>query len=65
MIGLRIKNYLNDKGIKQSFIAAKTGLNANIISDICAGSRKIECVEYYKICSALGVPLDYFMEDVG
>ena len=61
MVGEKIKNYLNEKGIKQTFLAEKTGFTNSIISDMCKGSRKIECVEYYKICNALGVPLDTFL----
>lgn len=61
MVGEKIKNYLNEKGIKQTFLAEKTGFTNSIISDMCLGNRKIECVEYYKICKALGVPLDTFL----
>ena len=64
MIGAKIKAYLEEHGIKQAFLVEKTGLNANVISDICLGNRKIECVEYYKICNALGVPFDTFFEGI-
>jgi len=63
MVGARIKEYLVKNGIKQSFLVEKTGISASQISDICTGRRKdINVVEYYKICSALGVSLDYFVE---
>ena len=65
-IGLKIGKYLKDRGIKQAFLVEKTGLTASAISDICTGSRKtIECMEYYKICRALKVSMETFIEDTG
>lgn len=63
MIGAKIKDYLQEHGIKQSFLAEKTGLTNSIVSDICINDRKIDCVEYYKICKALELPLEYFLEE--
>ena len=37
MLGLRIKDYLTENGIKQSFLVEKTGMSASTISDICNG----------------------------
>lgn len=63
MVGARIKNYLLEKGIKQSFLVEKTGLTASIISDIVNSNRvKIDAVEYYKICRALEVPFETFLD---
>ena len=64
MIGSKIKDYLAERGIKQAFLVEKTGLTASQISDICIHDRKIDCIEYYKICKALDVPLDYFLKDL-
>lgn len=62
-VGLKIGKYLTDHGITQAFIANKTGLPAWMISDICKGSRKnIDCIAYYKICKALGVSMDTFID---
>lgn len=63
MIGAKIKEYLTQNGIKQTFLAEKTGLSDSIISDICTKNRKIDCIEYYKICKVLNVPLETFLED--
>ena len=63
MIGAKIKEYLTEHGIKQSYLAEKVGLTNSAMSDICINDRKIECQEYYKICRALNVPYDYFMEE--
>lgn len=65
MVGARIKDYLQQNGIKQTFLAEKTGLSNAQVSDICNHDRKIDCVEYYKICQALNVPLDMFVKDCG
>ena len=64
MVGKRIKEYLMSNGIKQTFIAEKTGLTPMVISDICNNDRKIDCCEYYKICNVLNVPYDYFFKDL-
>ena len=63
MVGRRIKEYLISNGIKQTFLAEKTGLSQMVISDICNKDRKIDVVEYYKICKALGVPFETFLEE--
>ena len=60
MIGLIIKQYLVENGIKQSFIAEKCGFTNSVVSDICMGNRKVDCIEYYLICKALNLPLEYF-----
>lgn len=64
MVGARIKDYLSENGIKQTFLAEKTGLSNSQVSDICSNDRKIDCVEYYKICKALNVPLETFLEGI-
>ena len=64
MIGVEIKKYLSERGIKQAFLAEKTGLTNSQISDICIHDRKVDCIEYYKICKALDLPLDYFLEHI-
>ena len=59
-MGEKIKKFLVEHGITQTFIAKSTGLTDQVISDICNKGRKIDCEEYFKICQALNVPLDYF-----
>lgn len=63
MIGERIKQYLEDNGIKQSFVADKLGIPRSQMSDICNKGRSIDCVLYFKICKVLNVPLEYFIDD--
>ena len=61
-MGEKIRAYLDSHGIKQTFLAERTGLAYSVISDICLKGRKVEASEYYRICKALDVPLDYFFE---
>lgn len=62
MVGKEIKEYLEQNGIKQSFVAEKVGITPSQISEICNKGRSIDCVTYYKICSALNVPLETFFQ---
>ena len=62
MASAKIKAYLIKNGITQADLAEKTDISAAVLSDIYAGQNKsISAVDYYKICSALGVSLDYIL----
>ena len=63
MLHEKIKKYLIEHGIKQTFLAQKLGIPDPTLSDMLAGQRKIYADEYYKICNALGVSLTYFFEE--
>ena len=65
MVGVKIKQYLSDHGITQKFVADKAGIDEKIFSDICRGVRKVEVTEYFRICNALNLPLDYFNDNEG
>lgn len=60
MLGRAIKEYIAACGIKQKKIAEEANLSEQQLSDICSGRRRIEAVEYFNICRALGVSVDYF-----
>ena len=63
MVGLKIKEYLEENGIKQSFVAEKVGITPSRMSEIVNKQNKIiDCVLYYKICKVLNVPLELFLE---
>ena len=61
MVGQRIKAYLAENGIKQAFLVEKTNIPQSILSAMLAGTRKIEVMEYYKICAALKVDMMTFI----
>lgn len=63
MVGKRIKAYLAAKGIMQTKVATQVGITHAQMSQICNGKRSIDCVEYSKICKALGVDYSYFLEE--
>lgn len=63
MVGQRIKTYLTENGIKQSFLADKTEIPQTVLSLMLNGSRRIEVTQYYKICLALNVDMKKFLED--
>lgn len=62
MVGKKIGEYLENNGIKQVFVAEKAGLTKQQMSDICTKGRSIDCQVYYRICKALNVPLETFLE---
>lgn len=63
MLGNRIKEYLDSKGIRYSYLSEKTGIPANILSPMLNGKREIKALEYFSICSALDIPLETFAEN--
>lgn len=62
MIYENISDYLNSRGIKQSFIVSNTNIGKQALSDSLNGRRRITADEYEEICNALEVSLDYFTE---
>ncbi len=61
-LGVKINQYLESKGIKQSFVAEKSNIRQNILSRILRGERPCRAEEYINICRAIDVPLDTFTE---
>lgn len=63
MIGLEIKKYLDENGIKYSFLSEKIGMPMNMLSPLLNDKRKMSVEEYFSICSALKVPVSKFKPD--
>ena len=63
-VGENIGGYLEANGIKQTFLASKTGLSDACVSAIINKGRTISVTEYYRICVALNVPFDTFLNGV-
>lgn len=63
MIGIKVKKYLDENGIKYSFLSEKIGMPMNVLSPLLSGKRKMSVEEYFAICEALGVPVDTFEPD--
>ena len=64
VLGTRIKKYLDENGIKYSFVANELGLPVNVFSVMINGKRKISADEYVDICRVLRLSADYFAEKV-
>lgn len=61
-VNKKLKKYLEENGIKQSFLIASTGISQEKISNMMTGKRKITADELSKICQALGVSADLFLK---
>lgn len=57
-----VADYVRNMGIKQSWLAQKTGLTDNMISGILNGKRKMTADEFVRICKAIGKNPNDFME---
>jgi len=56
----RIADYVNNSGIRQSFIVNKTGLSRNTVSAILNCKRKMSADECEMFCKALNkLPSDF------
>lgn len=64
MLGMRIKTYLDEHGIKYSYVSEKTNISMNILSPMLNEKREIKAEEYFAICKALNVSLDSFAGSV-
>ncbi len=61
-VGRKIKNYLKDNGISQTFISKKTGISLTKLNMSLNGNRKLGFGEYELICGVLSVRADKFLE---
>lgn len=55
---------VEQRGIKQIYIAEKTGMSQDVISKILRCERKISAEEFLLICEALDINPDVFREKV-
>ena len=60
LIGIKVKQYLDENGIKYSFLSEKIGIPMNVLSPLLNGKRKMRVEEYFLICNALELPVDTF-----
>jgi len=62
MLGKEIKKYLDENGIKYSFVAEKIEMPMNVFSALLNEKRKLTADEYIEICFVLKVDTNYFAE---
>lgn len=60
----RIKQYLEEHGIKQAFLVKKTGIPKEKMSLILNKNRKLTAEELGTIANALGVDANIFLEQI-
>lgn len=60
-VGLKIKKYLEENGISQTFLSKKTGIELTKLNLALNGNRRLTFLEYETICWALGVNTDKFL----
>nr|WP_302591343.1 helix-turn-helix transcriptional regulator [uncultured Marvinbryantia sp.] len=61
-VGSKIKKYLEDNGISQTFLSKKTGIELPKLNLALNGNRKLTFTEYELICGALNVEAGAFLE---
>lgn len=62
-VGEKIKDFIDERGIKQSFLAEQIGVSHSIMSKMLSGNYVITAINYYGICKALNVPMEQFFEE--
>lgn len=63
MVGQRIKTYLEEHGLIAKFVAEKVEIPYQQFMGILNGTRKIELMEYCRICKFLKVDLKKFITE--
>lgn len=61
-VGQKIKAYLENNGITQTFVANQTGIPVQKLNLSLNGNRRLDFGEYELICGALSVNVDKFLE---
>jgi transcriptional regulator with XRE-family HTH domain len=59
--GTKIKCYLKDHGISQTWLANETGLGIKKVNDIVNGNVRLVANDLALICKALNISADYFL----
>ena len=55
-----IKNYLEKRGVSNTWLSKKTGISQAALSMTFNLKRELKADEYFSICSALKVPVNKF-----
>src|SRR5262245_11297659 len=59
----KILRALDRAGMKQAQLARASGLSPSAVTAILKGTRRLYADQAFKVAKALGVPLDYLMDD--
>ena len=61
-VGLKIKAYLDENGISQTFVSKRTGIPIPKLNLSLTGNRRFTFPEYEMVCWAIGVNTDKFLQ---
>ncbi len=61
-VGIKIKKYLDDHKITQTYLSEKSGLQLPKLNLALNGHRRLTFTEYAVICGVLGLNTDYFLK---
>lgn len=56
-----IKKHIADAGLKQGYIAERSGMTVNQLSACFNGRRELKASEYANLCKALNVSFKFFL----
>ncbi len=62
-LGRRIKKYIEKKGITLTSVSEKTHISKVVLNESLIGCRELSVEEYARICRALDVKMEYFIEE--
>lgn len=57
----KIKAYIMENGIKQVWLAEKSGIDFKLLNETLNGRRRLQLDEFERICEVLNVPPGNFM----
>lgn len=60
----RLKQFIEERGLIQKFVAQKTGIEEVALSNILNGRQKCSLENYVKLCIFFNVPFDSFIDTV-
>lgn len=61
-LGIKIKEYLKEKGISQTFLSSKAHIELPKLNLSLNGKRRLTLEEYENVCWALDLNTDYFLK---
>lgn len=60
-VAQRIKEYIESNGLKQTFVAEKSGIDLSVLNSILNGKTKLTVDRLQLICKALDVEPAFFL----
>lgn len=60
-----LKDYINQNGIKRSFIAKKVGMPVELLRRSLDGERILKADEFIAICMLLSLDFKHFTSNIG